>query len=317
MRRIGDARPVATGGQGGERRNRLRAGGYAVTAVRRIVAPMGGAARFVAAVASRYSSHEGSVLAGNIAFSVMLSLLPFLIFATALAGFFVGPEGTTAALDAMFEALPEHVALTLKPVVLEVIGQRRGGVLTIAALGSIWAASNGVEAVRVALDRAYEGDIRRHFTLNRVFAIWIVIAAFLTFILLGALIVFAPLAFRLVESETGVVIPVAADVVRYVISAAVLAAFLWKVHRVLPSRRMRGMRLWPGIAATVIVMVLAGAAFSQYLAFAPSYTVTYGTMGGVIVTLLFFYMAGVALILGAEVNAVVNAKRLGVSEPED
>ncbi|MCL5777282.1 YihY/virulence factor BrkB family protein [Limibaculum sp. FT325] len=278
---------------------------------------MGGAARFVAAVAWRYSSHEGSVLAGNIAFSVMLSLLPFLIFATALAGFFVGPEGTTAALDAMFEALPEHVALTLKPVVLEVIGQRRGGVLTIAALGSIWAASNGVEAVRVALDRAYEGDIRRHFTLNRAFAVGIVLSAMVTLILLGALVVLAPLVFRLLESRMGLVIPTSADVARYAVSTAVLSLFLWKVHRVLPSRRMRGFRLWPGIAATVLALVLAGAAFSQYLALAPNFSVTYGTLGGVVVTLLFFYIGGVALILGAEVNAVANSARLRAPDPED
>lgn len=282
-----------------------------------MVAPTWRAAGFVAAVARRYSDHEGSVVAGNIAFSGMLSLLPFLIFATALAGFFVGPEGTSAALDAMFEALPEHVALTLEPVVLEVIGQRRSGVLTIAALGSVWAASNGVEAVRVGLDRAYQGDIRRHFTLNRAFAIAIVLSAMATFILLGALIVLAPLAFLLLESHTGLVIPTSADVARYLISTVVLSLFLWKVHRVLPSRRMRGFRLWPGIATTVLVLVLAGAAFSQYLAFAPSFSVTYGTLGGVVVTLLFFYIAGVALILGAEVNAVVNAAHLRAPDPED
>ncbi|WP_234455184.1 YihY/virulence factor BrkB family protein [Thermohalobaculum xanthum] len=282
-----------------------------------MLAPVVEAARFVAAVVQRYVNHEGGVLAGHIAYSGMLSLMPFLIFATALAGFVVGPEETTAALDAMFRALPEHVALTLKPVVLEVIGQRRSGILTVAALGTIWAASNGVEAVRIALDRAYEGDIRRHFTLNRIFAIGIVLAGFVTFILLGVLIVFAPLAFRLLDREMGVQIPFAADVVRYAISAGVLAAFLWKVHRVLPSRRMRGMRLWPGIAATVIVMILSGEAFSQYLAIAPNFAVTYGTMGGVVVTLLFFYITGVALILGAEVNAVVNAARLKQPDPEE
>ncbi|MDT8344652.1 MAG: YihY/virulence factor BrkB family protein [Thermohalobaculum sp.] len=273
--------------------------------------------RFCSAVIRRYTAHEGGVLAGHIAFSAMLSLMPFLIFATALAGFVVGPEGTAAALDAMFAAAPDHVARTLEPVVVEVIGQRRGGVLTVAALGAIWAASNGVEAVRIALDRAYDGGVRRHFTLNRAVSVAMVLSAFAVFVLLGALIVLAPLTFRLIEHHTGLVVPVSADLARYAVSAAVLAVFLWYVHRLLPSRRMRGVRLWPGIAATVLVLGLAGTAFSQYLAFAPSYTVTYGTLGGVVVTLLFFYLAGVALILGAEVNAVANAALLEPPMPEE
>lgn len=270
---------------------------------------------FFTAVGQRYSRHQGGVMAGNIAYSGMLALMPFLIFATALAGFVVGPEGTRAALDAMFDALPEHVVKTLEPVVIEVIGQRRSGVLTVAALGAIWAASNGVEAVRIALDRAYDGDLRRTFTLARAFSIGIVLSAFATFILLGVLIVFAPLAFRLVETHTGITIPLAADLARYAISAGVLAGFLWYVHRLLPARKMRGLRIWPGIIATVIIWGVAGTALSQYLAYATSYTVTYGTLGGVVVTLLFFYLTGVALILGAEVNAVLNAGRLAREQP--
>ena len=73
---------------------------------------------------------------------------------------------------------------------------------------------------------------------------------------------------------------------------------------------MRGLNLWPGILASVVIWGAAATGLSIYLAFAPSYTVTYGTLAGVIVTLLFFYLTGVALIFGAEVNAVVNAKRL-------
>ena len=158
---------------------------------------------FLGTVLWRFVRDQGSVLSGNIAYSLMLAVFPFLIFATALTGFFVGPEGTSAVLGTLFEALPEHVARTIEPVLLEVIGQRRGGILTISALGAVWAASNAVESIRIGLDLAYDVGYRRHVALTRLIAIVVVIGGFAVFTLLAALIIFAPLVFQIVQ-ETSV-----------------------------------------------------------------------------------------------------------------
>jgi len=202
------------------------------------------------------------------------------------------------------------VALTLEPVLIEVIGQRRGGILTLSALAAVWAASNGAEAVRLGLDNAYEVDTSRHVALSLLISIGVVLAGFMVFTLLSVLIIFAPLLFALIERWTKIDIPAEADLMRYALCLGVLAVSLWVVHRVLPSRPMHGMRLWPGVLASVVIWSVAATGMSVYLAHAPSYTVTYGTLAGVIVTLLFFYLTGVALIFGAEVNAAVNAKRM-------
>jgi membrane protein len=77
------------------------------------------------------------------------------------------------------------------------------------------------------------------------------------------------------------------------------------------------MRLWPGVLASVLIWSMAATGMSVYLAYAPSYAVTYGTLAGVIVTLLFFYLTGVALIFGAEVNAAINAARPGAARGPD
>ncbi|MHA1527898.1 MAG: YihY/virulence factor BrkB family protein [Alphaproteobacteria bacterium] len=266
---------------------------------------------FLWTVVKRFNKDQGSVLSGHIAFSLMLAVVPFLIFATALTGFAVGQQGAEMALGALFKGMPEHVALTLEPVLLEVIGQRHGGILTLSALGAIWAASNGVEAVRIGLDRAYEVDDARHVGLSRLIAIGVVLAGFVVFTVLSALIIFAPLAFMLIEQWGEIDIPLEADIIRYLLGLAVLAGSLWAMHRVLPSRPMRGLRLWPGVIASVIIWSAAATGLSVYLAYVPSYAVTYGALAGVIVTLLFFYLTGAAIIFGAEVNAAVNAPRLG------
>jgi membrane protein len=269
------------------------------------------------AAIQRFGRDQGSVHSGNIAYSLMLAVVPFLIFATALTGFFVGQQGAEMALAALFEGVPEHVALTIEPVLMEVFGQRRGDILTLSALAAVWAASNGVEAVRLGLDHAYEVDDSRHVALSRLISIGVVLTGFAIFTLLSALIVFAPLVFVLVERWTAVDIPAEADVIRYALSLAVLSGTLWAMHRVLPSRRMRGMRLWPGVLASVLIWSMAATGMSVYLAYAPSYAVTYGTLAGVIVTLLFFYLTGVALIFGAEVNAAINAARPGAARGPD
>ncbi len=71
---------------------------------------------FLASVLRRFNQDQGSVLSGNIAYSLMLAVVPFLIFATALTGFFIGQPGAEAALEALFATVPEHVARTLEPV---------------------------------------------------------------------------------------------------------------------------------------------------------------------------------------------------------
>lgn len=265
---------------------------------------------FLKAVIWRFNDDQGSVLAGYLAYASMLSLLPFLVFATALAGFVVGPENSQYALDAIFAGVPDHVAQTLEPVVLEVLAYRRGGVLTLSALGSIWAASNGIEALRVGLDQAYDVAKSRHIALSRVYSVLLVLVGFVVFAALAILIILAPLLFQLVEAIIGTEIPAEADIVRYGAGLWILWLALWIMHRVLPSRRMGELVLWPGVLTSVVLMVVMATGLSVYLAYAPSYSLTYGTLAGVILTLLFFYLAGAATILGAQVNAVVNSARL-------
>ncbi|HUF87116.1 MAG TPA: YihY/virulence factor BrkB family protein [Thermohalobaculum sp.] len=267
------------------------------------------------AVLRRLVENDGSVFAGHIAYSLMLALFPFLIFAMALTGFAVGHQVAELALDALFEGVPEHVTLTLKPVLFEVIGQRRGGILTVSGLVAVWAASNGVEAVRFGIDRAYGVPRARHMALSRLIAVAYVLGGFVVFVVLAALIVFAPLAFLLIGKWTAIDIPRQADIVRYAVGLAVLWASLWVMHRVLPSRSMRGLKLWPGVLASVLIWSLAATGLSMYLAYMPGFSVTYGALAGVIITLLFFYLTGLALIFGAEVNAVVN--RLGAATRPD
>ena len=266
---------------------------------------------FLLGVGNRFIEDEGWVLSGHLAFSGMLALIPFLIFATALTGYVIGPEGGQQVLNQLFYAVPDHVAKTIEPVVVEVVGgQSPGTLMTVSAFGAIWAGSNGIEALRVGFDRAYDVEAYRHIAWSTLISVGIVLVGFLLFVLLAVLFIAAPVLFALLEAWFGVEIPREADLIRYGIGFSVLALSLWGMHWVLPSRRMRGLKLWPGILASLVLWTAAASIFSLYLSYTPYYTLTYGTLAGVVIALLFMYFSGSIVILGAEINAVVNRAEL-------
>lgn len=262
--------------------------------------------RFVMEVIRRFNEDYGAVLAGYIAYSCMLAGFPFLIFAITLAAQIVGPENSTAATDILFDLVPPNVAQTLEPVLTEVLGQERPGLLTISAIGALYAASNGVYAIRLGLDKAYDVENHSLFIINFLYSVGIVLLGFVVFGILAVLIIFAPLIFFIFEVLTGAEIPFIADIARYALGGGLLYGLLWLLHQTLPRRPMGWKRLWPGILTSVFIWGLLATGMAIYVANTPSYTVTYGTLAGVIVTLLFFYLTGVAIIVGAEVNATIN-----------
>jgi membrane protein len=128
--------------------------------------------------------------------------------------------------------------------------------------------------------------------------------------LLGVSILFSPLILRFVEVRLQLDVPPVAGAMTYVLGVVVFIGFLLIMHRMLPARRMKSTRLWPGVLVTTVIWVGFALGFSLYLSSTPSYTVTYGTLAGVIITLMFFYFTGVAIIYGAEINAAL--QRIGV-----
>jgi membrane protein len=188
-----------------------------------------------------------------------------------------------------------------------VLGRDRGGLITISALAAIWAASNGVEAFRLALDRAYSVGAPRSFLRRRLIAIAFVFVAVASFAVLAVVILLAPSLILLAESFLGLKAPPVLGLARCAVGLGVFLVFLFSLHRFLPSRGMGRHRLWPGVALTTVLWMTAAQAFSIYLANAPSYAMTYGALAGVIVTLLFLYLTGALIIFGAEYNAAIEA----------
>ncbi|MER2510430.1 YihY/virulence factor BrkB family protein [Amaricoccus sp.] len=251
----------------------------------------------------RFNRNDGSAMAGYIAFSGLLSLFPFLIFAATLIGILVGPNRSDQIIDALFQIAPQHVAMTVEPVVEEVLNKQSREVLTLSALFAIWVASNAVEAFRIAFDRAYGVSDPRNIFENRAMAISIVFLGAIVAALLGVSILLSPILLHLIERVAQVPVPAIAGYVTYGFGILVFIGFVLLMHLWLPGQHLPGTRLWPGVLVTTVIWLLAAGSFTLYLSFTPTYTVTYGTLAGVIITLMFFYLTGATIIFGAELNA--------------
>jgi membrane protein len=210
----------------------------------------------------RFDRNDGWSMSGFIAFSGLLSLFPFLIFAATLTGILVGSDRSDTIIESLFEIAPALVAQTRAPVVEEVLNKQSGEVLTLSALFAIWVASSAVEAFRIAFDRAYAVPDPRGFFHNRALAIGFVFLGAVVAALLGVTILFMPLILRLAETLLKVPIPAIATYTTSFFGVLVFIGFLLVMHRVLPGRHIKTSRLWPGVIVTTVLWVSAASAFS-------------------------------------------------------
>ncbi len=264
----------------------------------------------------RFNQNDGAAMAGYIAFTGLLSIFPFLIFATTLTGILIGEDQSDQVIEALFQIVPEHVALTLKPVVADVLDNQSSEVLTLSALFAIWTASNAVNAFRIAFDRAYAVGEPRGIIHNRALSVGMVMIGALVAAILGFSILLSPLLLRLLAKYSQFPVPPIAGYISYAFGILVFIGFLLLMHRVLPARRQRASQLWPGVLMTTLIWVAAATGFSYYLSYTPTYTVTYGTLAGVMITLMFLYITGATIIFGAEFNSTLihSDVRVGVAD---
>ncbi len=276
----------------------------------------------VALAVKNFIRDDGSALAGYMAYTALLALFPFLIFAIALCGLLIGTEGVEPVMSFLFNNLPPHVARTIRPVLEEVVRNRSGNVLSLSAIGAIWIASNGFEALRAGLERAYLVRNYRSWWKNRLISIGFVFLAFAAFVALSVLIVFGPSITALAREYTGAVEYVEEFLgvhlqiwvtFRYIFGAVILIIFLFLMHHILPAERPP-VPIFRGVLITVVLWMILASAFSIYFRFVPSYAITYGTLGGVIATLLFFYVSAAIFIFGAEINAATWAEADALDE---
>jgi membrane protein len=249
----------------------------------------------------------GLEISGHIAFVTMLSLLPFLMFLISLAGFLGETRIGQDFISTLALFAPPEVLATLQPAIEHVIRTRSGSVLTIGLLLSLYSAGSGVATLRLALNLSYNLTETRPFWYRKGQDLVIVLLGSVVLILSSLAIILGPQIWRFVES----VAPVGTGdrrlwhLGRYGFSLVMILAGVIALHRLLPNERLTLAQILPGAVATTIAWVAAASLLTLYFDQFADYSATYGSLGGVIVTLLFFYISGIIFIFGGELNAAL------------
>jgi membrane protein len=268
-----------------------------------------------------FLADDGWAIASHIALSTLMALFPFLIVLASLAGFFGSKELADQAVQLLLQTWPKQVADSLSGQIHDVLTTSRGDILTIGAVLAVYFASNGVEALRVALNRAYAVIEPRRWYWLRLESIGYTLIAAFTSLAMAFLIVLGPLIIEAVRRHIPLIVETNASLlslVRYGITVAALVVALFVLHAWLPAGRRGFLQILPGIIFTMVASLISGIVFGQYLArFANNYVTMYAGLASVIIALVFLYFTAAIFVLGGELNAAIIKSRLpsGVSLP--
>jgi membrane protein len=266
-----------------------------------------------------FLADDGWAIASHIALSTLMALFPFLIVLTSVAGFFGSKELADQAAALLLQTWPRQVADSISGQIHEVLTTTRTDLLTVGAVLAIYFASNGVEALRVALNRAYAVVEPRRWYWLRLESIGYTLVAAVASLLMAFLIVLGPL---IIESVR-LYLPLAVEanerflhLSRYGITITALIVALFVLHAWLPAGRRSFLQILPGIVFTMVASLISGIAFGQYLArFADRYVTMYAGLASVVIALVFLYFIAAIFVYGGELNAAIIKSRLprGVS----
>jgi len=266
-----------------------------------------------------FLADDGWAIASHIALSTLMALFPFLIVLTSLAGFFGSKELADQAASLLLQVWPRQVSDSLSVDIHDVLTTTRGDILTIGAVLAVYFASNGVESLRVGLNRAYSVIEPRRWYWLRLESIGYTLIAAFTSLAMAFLIVLGPLILEATRRH----IPLIVDsnenllnIARYSITVLAMVVALFVLHAWLPSGRRGFLQILPGIVFTLLASLISGTVFGQYLArFANNYVTMYAGLASVIIALVFLYFLAAIFVYGGELNAAIIKSRLphGVS----
>ena len=243
--------------------------------------------------------------AAELAYYFLLALFPMLIFLTNLVGFL--PSMQEHIFHNLAQVLPAEAMKLVSDTIQDVTSKRSGGLLSFGILGTLWAASGGVTAVMETLNTAYDAKEERLFWKIRLTAIGLTITLALLVVGGTGLIMFGDWIKGLLTQWLGLGAGFTFlwGIVDYVLGLGLLFMGLELIYYFGPNVKQDWKWITPGAVFAIVTLIVASWLFSLYLRFAPSYSATYGSLGAVIVLMLWLYLMGAATLVGGEINSEI------------
>lgn len=253
-------------------------------------------------------------MAAQLAYFFLLSLFPFLLFLVTLIGYLsLDAQNVVSFIG---DYAPEEIMTLIHTNINQLVNEQNGGLLSIGIIGTIWSASAGIKAIMKAFNGAYEVDEDRSFVIARLIAIVLTISMVVVICMAFVLPIFGKMIgvyiFSFLGWSTNFIH--VWETLRWVVSSIVFVIVLLALYKLAPNNKVLFRdAIWGAVFAT-IGWQLVSLAFSYYVSNIGSYSATYGSLGTVIILMIWFYISGIIIISGGVLNALIAHRRIGKLE---
>ncbi len=263
------------------------------------------------AVVLRLREHHMPMIAGSLSYYAFLAVFPAAIAAISIYGLVLDPAELATQIESISDALPKETAAFISAQLTSVVkssGSGLGFAAVVSIIAALWSASAGTKALITGIDIAYETPENRPFIILRGMSLGITIGLIVFVSAAASAVTFLPHLLDAIGAED------LTQLVKYsrwptiFVLVVVGLGMLYKIAPNRPASKSPWVSI--GALAVAVLWLLATVGFSVYFNSAGSLGATYGALSGIIVLLLWFFMSGLIMLLGAELNAELEARNL-------
>ncbi|MDR7238373.1 YihY/virulence factor BrkB family protein [Neobacillus drentensis] len=247
-------------------------------------------------------------LSAQLAYYFLLSLFPLLIVLFTLLPYIPIPHQDMLGLIRDFA--PVEAMDLIEKNVHDIMNDRNGGLLSFGIIGTIWSASNGIEAIVKAFNKAYNVKESRSFIVSRGMAILLTFGMILVLILAIVLPIFGREIGLFLFTRMGYTTEFIKlwDTLSRLVSAIILFLIFTGLYWIAPNVKLKCRSAFPGAAFATIGWIISSLGLTFYVGNISNYSLTYGSIGAIIVLMIWLYISAFIIILGGEINAFYSEK---------
>lgn len=262
---------------------------------------------FVEQLLYRFNDDGVTAIGAQLAYYLTLAIFPFIIFFLSILQF--TPLADVDVLKELLSPLPGETGQLFYNLINNIIKEGSIALLSFGAIGSIWSSSNGVMALMKAVNRAFDLDEDRPYLKLKGLSILFTLGLFIVLIVAFTVLIFGEVIFDAIFVSYTWPTVVIWKILKLLIPLAFMVLVITILYKYSPSIK-EGVKIKfsesiPGAIFASLLWVLLSIGFSFYVSNFANYSKTYGSLGGVIVFLLWLYMSSIVIVLGAEVNATL------------
>lgn len=256
-----------------------------------------------------FKKDDVPLLAAAQSYYYLLSIFPMMILILTILPFL--NIDSQAVVTLVQNTAPSGMTSVLEENILSIVETPRGGLFTIGLIGALWSASNGINAFINASNTAYDIEETRSFIKVRGISIALTLGMIIALAAALILPIFGNLIIDFINSVVS--LPPQTEllfqVLRWVVALTIMSAVLLVLYRFAPNKTLKWKEILPGAVTAAVLWQLISLAFSFYVSNFGNYSATYGSLGGIIILMLWFFLTGMILMIGAELNVIYHRRR--------